>query len=125
MSDAAGATGSVTIVGLGPGDPRLLTESARAALDRAQDLIGYIPYVARVPEREGLVRHASDNRVEVDRARHALELAMSGRHVAVVSGGLGTIVIVIATALIWPELRRFGRLDGTPEDGERAAGVIG
>lgn len=79
--------GSVTVVGLGPGDPRLLTESARAALDRAQDLIGYHPYVARVPEREGLTRHASDNRVEVDRARHALELAMSGRHVAVVSGG--------------------------------------
>ena len=79
--------GSVTIIGLGPGDPRLLTESARAALDRAQDLIGYIPYVARVPERAGLTRHASDNRVEVDRARHALELAMSGRHVAVVSGG--------------------------------------
>lgn len=81
------ASGSVTIIGLGPGDPRLLTESARDALDRAQDLIGYIPYVARVPEREGLTRHASDNRVEVDRARHALELALAGRHVAVVSGG--------------------------------------
>jgi precorrin-3B C17-methyltransferase len=81
------ASGSVTIIGLGPGDPRLLTESARDALDRAQDLIGYIPYVARVPEREGLTRHASDNRVEVDRARHALELAVAGRHVAVVSGG--------------------------------------
>ena len=85
--EETGAKGSVTIIGLGPGDPRLLTESARIALDRAQDLIGYIPYVARVPEREGLVRHASDNRVEVDRARHALELAMSGRRVAVVSGG--------------------------------------
>ncbi len=80
-------TGGVAIVGLGPGDPTLLTESARNALDRAQDLIGYFPYVARVPEREGLVRHASDNRVEVDRARHALTLAASGRRVAVVSGG--------------------------------------
>ncbi|MGC5777999.1 precorrin-3B C(17)-methyltransferase [Methylobacterium sp. NFXW15] len=80
-------SGSVTVVGLGPGDPSLLTESARRALDRATDLIGYFPYVARVPEREGLVRHASDNRVEVDRARHALALAASGRHVAVVSGG--------------------------------------
>jgi precorrin-3B C17-methyltransferase len=80
-------TGSLTVIGLGPGDPDLLTDSARAALDRAQDLIGYIPYVARVPERPGLVRHASDNRVEIDRARHALELAASGRHVAVVSGG--------------------------------------
>ncbi|AWN37886.1 precorrin-3B C(17)-methyltransferase [Methylobacterium radiodurans] len=80
-------SGSLAVVGLGPGDPSLLTESARRALDGAEDLIGYIPYVARVPERPGLVRHASDNRVEVDRARHALELAASGRRVAVVSGG--------------------------------------
>ena len=80
-------SGSVTVVGLGPGDASLLTGSARRALDGATDLIGYFPYVARVPEREGLVRHASDNRVEVDRARHALALAASGRHVAVVSGG--------------------------------------
>ncbi|NEU13034.1 precorrin-3B C(17)-methyltransferase [Methylobacterium sp. BTF04] len=80
-------TGCVTIIGLGPGDPRLLTQAASEALAAAQDLIGYIPYVARVPERAGLTRHASDNRVEVDRARHALELAASGRRVAVVSGG--------------------------------------
>ena len=80
-------SGSVTVVGLGPGDPSLLTESARRALDAATDLIGYFPYVARVPERDGLVRHGSDNRVEVDRARHALSLAAAGRHVAVVSGG--------------------------------------
>ena len=79
--------GSVTVVGLGPGDPRLLTPAAQDALDRAQDLIGYHPYVARVPERPGLTRHASDNRVELDRAGHALRLAAEGRHVAVVSGG--------------------------------------
>lgn len=80
-------SGSVTVVGLGPGDPGLVTPAASAALERATDLIGYIPYVARVPERPGLTRHPSDNRVEVDRARHALTLAAEGRHVAVVSGG--------------------------------------
>ncbi|MBU6398722.1 MAG: MFS transporter [Verrucomicrobia bacterium] len=31
---------------------------------------------------------------------------------SVVSGGIGTIVVVIAVALIWPELRRYGRLEG-------------
>ncbi len=31
---------------------------------------------------------------------------------AVVAGGIGTILVVIATALVWPEIRRFGRLDG-------------
>ena len=80
-------SGSLAVVGLGPGDAALLTDSARRALDGAQDLVGYFPYVARVPERPGLTRHASDNRVEVDRARHALALASSGRRVAVVSGG--------------------------------------
>lgn len=79
--------GSVTVVGLGPGDPRLITPAASAALERAQDLIGYGPYVARVPERPGLVRHPTDNRVEVERAGHALRLAADGRDVAVVSGG--------------------------------------
>ena len=49
--------------------------------------MGYIPYVSRVPERPGLARHASDNRVERDRARHAFALALEGRRVAVVSGG--------------------------------------
>jgi precorrin-3B C17-methyltransferase len=80
-------SGHLTVVGLGPGDAALLTGSARAALDAAQDLVGYHPYVARVPDRPGLTRHASDNRVEIDRARHALQLAAAGRRVAVVSGG--------------------------------------
>ncbi|WP_407526074.1 precorrin-3B C(17)-methyltransferase [Methylobacterium oryzisoli] len=79
--------GSVCVVGLGPGDPRYLTPAAAEALAAATDLIGYAPYVARVPERPGLVRHGSDNRVEVERARHALALAAAGRRVAVVSGG--------------------------------------
>ena len=48
------SAGTIFGVGLGPGDPRYLTPAASAALDAAQDLIGYIPYVARVPERPGL-----------------------------------------------------------------------
>lgn len=32
---------------------------------------------------------------------------------AVVSGGLGTILVVVAVALIWPEIRRYGRLDAS------------
>lgn len=34
---------------------------------------------------------------------------------AVVSGGLGTILVVLAIAWIWPEIRRYGRLDATPQ----------
>lgn len=80
-------TGRLTVIGLGPGDARYLTPAAQAALDEATDIIGYFPYVARVPERPGLRRHGSDNRVELDRSRHALELAAGGASVAVVSGG--------------------------------------
>lgn len=80
-------TGLVTIVGLGPGDPRYLTPAASEALASATDLVGYGPYVDRVPERPGQRRHASDNRVELDRARFALDLATKGARVAVVSGG--------------------------------------
>lgn len=80
-------TGSLAIVGLGPGAAEMLTPQAAAALAGATDLVGYGPYVDRVPIRGGQVRHASDNREELDRARHALLLAASGRFVAVVSGG--------------------------------------
>lgn len=80
-------SGILYIVGLGPADERWLTLEAREALERAQDVIGYAPYVARVPLREGQTRLASDNRVEIDRAREALARASQGRLVAVVSGG--------------------------------------
>jgi precorrin-3B C17-methyltransferase len=79
--------GSLTVIGLGPGDPRLTTPAATEAVARATDLVGYGPYLDRVPTAPHQRKHASDNRVELDRARFALDLAMQGRHVAVVSGG--------------------------------------
>lgn len=80
-------TGTVHVVGLGPGPDRWRTPEVSALLARVDHVVGYAPYVDRVPQREGLTRHASGNTVEVDRARHALELARRGDHVAVVSGG--------------------------------------
>ena len=81
-------SGSLVIVGLGPGSPDFLTPAAARALQAATDLVGYGPYLDRIPEIiSGQRRHASDNRVEVERARHALTLAAEGRNVAVVSGG--------------------------------------
>jgi precorrin-3B C17-methyltransferase len=80
-------SGRIVIVGLGPDGPETRTPQAEAALAAATDLIGYGPYIDRVPERPGQIRHASDNREEIDRARHALALAESGRVVAVVSSG--------------------------------------
>jgi precorrin-3B C17-methyltransferase len=80
-------SGWLAVVGLGPGCDHWIVPEATAALAAATDLVGYQPYVDRVPERAGLIRHGSDNRVEIDRARHALAMAAEGRKVAVVSGG--------------------------------------
>lgn len=80
-------TGWVRIAGLGPGSEAMVTPEVTAALVGATDVVGYIPYVARVAPRNGLVLHASDNRVELDRSRHALEMAAAGHRVVVVSSG--------------------------------------
>ena len=81
-------SGSLVIVGLGPGAPDYLTPSAARALAEATDLIGYSVYLDRIPlGNPAQIRHATPNRVELDRSRHALQLAAAGRHVAVVSGG--------------------------------------
>ncbi|MQY43206.1 precorrin-3B C(17)-methyltransferase [Epibacterium sp. SM1969] len=79
--------GWVVIAGLGPGDETLVTDEVRAALADATDVVGYIPYVKRIEPRAGLTLHASDNRVEVDRASHALQMATEGKRVVVVSSG--------------------------------------
>ena len=80
-------TGTLTIAGLGPGSEALVTPEVSAALASATDILGYVPYVARVATRPGLTLHPSDNREEIQRATDALRLASEGRHVVVVSSG--------------------------------------
>lgn len=80
-------SGRLTIVGLGPGDARYLTGEARDALQGADALYGYGPYLDRVPARQGQARHASDNREEGARAQAALHHAAEGGCAAIVSGG--------------------------------------
>ena len=75
----------LTIAGLGPGDSNMVTPNVQEAISCATDIVGYIPYVARIPPRDGLVLHASDNRVEIERAELALDLAASGKKVLIVS----------------------------------------
>jgi len=92
-------SGKLFIVGLGPGPACWLAPEASAALEAASDVVGYQPYVDRVPERAGQRRHGSDNRVEIDRARDALGMAAAGRQVAVVSGGDPGIFAMAAAVL--------------------------
>lgn len=92
-------SGSLVIVGLGPGPDCWLAPEASAALAAASDLVGYQPYIDRIPEQPGQRRHGSDNRVEIDRAQHALTMAADGRNVAVVSGGDPGIFAMAAAVL--------------------------
>jgi precorrin-3B C17-methyltransferase len=80
-------SGWLAIAGLGPGAEELITPEVTQTLAAATDVVGYGTYVARVPERSGLIRHVSDNREELDRARQALHLAAEGKRVVVVSSG--------------------------------------
>ncbi|MFQ6774864.1 precorrin-3B C(17)-methyltransferase [Cereibacter sphaeroides] len=100
-------SGWLVVAGLGPGAEHLVTPEVSAALAEATDVVGYIPYVARVAERPGLTLHASDNRVEVERAAHALRMAAEGRRVVVVSSG-DPGVFAMASAL-------FEALEARPE----------
>lgn len=80
-------SGWLCIAGLGPGDEAMVTPEVSLALAEATDVLGYIPYVARVASRPGLTLHPSDNREELERARAALGLAAQGGRVVVVSSG--------------------------------------
>ena len=100
-------SGWVVVAGLGPGREDLVTPEVVAAVAEATDIVGYIPYVARIAPREGLTLHPTDNRVELDRATHALEMAAEGRRVVVVSSG-DPGVFAMASAL-------FEALEAHPE----------
>lgn len=92
-------TGEVVVVGLGPGDTAWTTPEVTAALAAATDLVGYTTYIDRVPLRAGQRRHASDNRVESERAAMALDLAARGGQVVVVSSGDPGVFAMAAAVL--------------------------
>lgn len=87
-------SGRLTVAGLGPGALAQITPDVAQALQAATDVVGYLPYVARAralvqqaDAGRAVAWHASDNRVELERARQALALAAQGRQVVVVSSG--------------------------------------
>jgi cobalt-precorrin 5A hydrolase/precorrin-3B C17-methyltransferase len=80
--------GRLAVIGLGPGAADLMVPAVKAELANANDVLGYETYVRMAgPFRADQVLHCTDNREEMQRARHAFELAASGRSVVVVSSG--------------------------------------
>ncbi|MEV4624769.1 precorrin-2 C(20)-methyltransferase [Micromonospora sp. NPDC049523] len=102
--------GEVVVVGLGPAGREWCTPQAQDALAAADDLVGYGPYLDRVPANSRQRRHASDNRVEAERAEFALDLARRGRRVAVVSSGdpgvfaMAAAVLEVASEPKWTDI---------------------
>jgi precorrin-2 C20-methyltransferase / precorrin-3B C17-methyltransferase len=96
--------GRVDVVGLGPAGRDWLTPQAMAVLAAADDIVGYGPYVDRVPRNPRQRRHGSDNRVEAERAEFALDLALDGHRVVVVSSGdpgvfaMASVVLEVAAS---------------------------
>jgi cobalt-precorrin 5A hydrolase / precorrin-3B C17-methyltransferase len=92
--------GKLWVVGTGPGSAAWLTPEVKAVLENTTDWVGYTTYLNQAePWRRDQQRHDSDNRVELDRARLALNLAAEGRSVAVISSGDPGIYAMAAAVL--------------------------
>ncbi|POA30355.1 MULTISPECIES: precorrin-3B C(17)-methyltransferase [unclassified Pseudomonas] len=94
------ARGRLAVIGLGPGAAELMVPAVKAELTRANDVLGYETYVRMAgPFRADQVLHCTDNREEMQRARHAFELAAQGRSVVVVSSGDPGVFAMAAAVL--------------------------
>ena len=92
--------GRLAVIGLGPGAADLMVPAVKAELARANDILGYETYVRMAgPFRPDQVLHCTDNREEMQRARHAFELAAQGRSVVVVSSGDPGVFAMAAAVL--------------------------
>ena len=88
LSTQHSAAGRLLVVGLGPGDPALLTGQARGVLEAADVLVGYAPYLDQVRAwRPSGDYRPSPIGQERARAREAVALAAAGQTVALVSSG--------------------------------------
>ena len=80
--------GRLYVVGTGPGSIEHITPQAREAIMRSEVIVGYGTYLRLIPELlEGKEVHSTGMTRETERCRKAVDLALSGRTVAVISGG--------------------------------------
>ncbi|MFM7365965.1 MAG: precorrin-3B C(17)-methyltransferase [Cuspidothrix sp.] len=80
--------GKLAIIGTGPGASQWMSPQVQEILASATDLVAYKTYINLIGSlAEGKCVHESDNRVEAERAYQALELAATGKYVAVISSG--------------------------------------
>jgi cobalt-precorrin 5A hydrolase/precorrin-3B C17-methyltransferase len=103
------ATGQLRLVSIGPGDLAHLTELARRALSNAEVVMGYARYIDLIrpllrADQEVIATPAMGD--EIGRAQMAIDLARSGRRVALVSSG--DIGIYAMAAPVFEQLQAIG-----------------
>ena len=104
------AQGRLSIVGIGPGQIGWRSPEATALIGRATDIVGYQMYLDLLgPLIDGKHCHHSDLGAEEARARHALELAATGKDVALI--GSGDAGIYALATLVFELLDREDRTD--------------
>ena len=80
--------GSLTLVSVGPGSPDLLAPKAAQALQNATDIVTYPLYLRGIEHLATSAEiHPFPLTQEIDRAKKALELAMQGKSVCLLSSG--------------------------------------
>jgi precorrin-2 C20-methyltransferase/precorrin-3B C17-methyltransferase len=110
--------------GLGPGPDSWMTAEVAALLAEVDHVVGYGPYLDRLPVRPNLQRHPSGNTVEVERARYALDLALVGERVAVVSSGDAGVFGMASAVFEAAETARYAAIKITVLPGVTAAQAV-
>jgi precorrin-3B C17-methyltransferase len=105
-------TGSLTVVGLGPGGPAHRTRAAEDAVRDAQVVVGYRAYLAQCADLTGPHQRLVPGTMgaEEQRAATAVRAAAQGARVALVSSGdpgiYGMAALALATAAALPAQQR-------------------
>jgi len=83
-----GRKGRIYIVGTGPGSTEYITPYARNAIRKSDVVVGYDAYLTLIKELiKGKEVISTGMTKEIDRCKKAVELALSGKTVSVISGG--------------------------------------
>jgi cobalt-precorrin 5A hydrolase / precorrin-3B C17-methyltransferase len=114
--------GKLAIIGTGPGSSQWMSPQVKEILAVATDLVGYKTYINLIGHLADDKRvHESDNRVEAERAYQALELAATGKYVAVVSSGDPGIYAMAAA--VFEVLEQYNKPEWQTIDIQVAPGI--
>lgn len=76
------------VVGLGPGSQRLMTQEAIQIIKNTHTIVGYATYVRLIEDMlEGKELVVTGMRGEIERCQKAIDIAVTGKDVAVISSG--------------------------------------